>query len=277
MTVSLILLILQRMITEKGKVEAVSDIGGGYRLLVMHCPGISEQARPGQFVHVLVPRLDGSVLRRPFSIYSAEQGKLSIVFKIVGKGTHAMGYLGAHTELSVIGPLGNGFSEPAPYKIPICIAGGYGVAPLVFLARYTGVSGIVFAGGRTADDLLCTDEFEDMGWEVIITTDDGSKGMKGVVTDAVLERLSKDDSDMELEFFACGPDGMLKAVSDLVIEHGWTGWLSLDKHMGCGVGACLACVQKIRDADGNVAWKRVCKDGPVFESREIVWGDSDEA
>lgn len=277
MTVSRFLRILHRMKCEKGKIEAVSDIGGGYKLLVMHCPKISTEARPGQFVHLLVPRLDGSVLRRPFSIYSAEDGRLSIVFKMVGKGTHAMGCLAARSEVSLVGPLGNGFSEPAPYKVPIFVAGGYGVAPLVFLARYTGVSGIVFAGGRTAGDLLCTDEFEDMGWEVVLTTNDGSKGRKGLVTEAVLARLAKSDKDVEPEFFACGPDGMLKAVSDLVIENNWTGWLSLDKHMGCGIGACLACVQKIRDEDGNVAWKRVCKDGPVFEAREIVWGDGYEA
>ncbi len=262
---------------EKGKVHGITDVSGDYRLLEIHCPKIAETARPGQFVHVLVPRLDGSVLRRPFSIFSAENGNLSIVFKIVGRGTHVMGHLESHDELSVIGPLGNGFPDPAPYKVPILVAGGYGVAPLLYLAQYTGVTGIAFAGGRTEQDLLFASDFEDLGWEVVLATDDGSKGMKGVVTDAVRERLSGNSENMEPEFFACGPDGMLRAISSLVIEGGWTGWMSLDKHMGCGIGACLACVQRIRASDGSTSLKRVCKDGPIFESREIVWSENDEA
>ncbi len=265
------------MIHERARVEGVAEVSGDYRLLEMTCPRIAEAARPGQFVHVLVPRMDGSVLRRPFSIFSAEQGKLEIVFKIVGRGTHAMGYLDAHDELSLIGPLGNGFNEPAPFKVPVLIAGGYGVAPLLYLARYTGVTGIAFVGGRTERDLLFTGMFEDLGWEVVLATDDGSAGRKGLVTEAVKERLELNADDVEPEFFACGPDGMLKAVGDLAVYAGWTAWLSLDKHMGCGVGACLACIQKIRNQDGSVVQKRVCKDGPVFEAREIVWSSESEA
>lgn len=260
------------MIQEKGKVLEVSRICNDYRLIRISCPRIVAEARPGQFVHILVPRLDGSVLRRPFSIYSAESGILSIIFKVVGRGTHAMGYLSARDELSVIGPLGNGFPAPEKGKLPVLVAGGYGVAPLVFFAKHAGVSGIVFAGGRTADDLLCGNDFEGLGWDVVFTTDDGSTGIKGLVVDAVRQRLSGKRSDVVPEFFACGPDGMLKALSALAIDHGWTAWLSLDKHMGCGVGACLACVHKINAPDGSTSWKRVCKDGPVFEAREIVWG-----
>ena len=97
---------------EKGKVLGISEVSGDYRLLEIHCPEIAEAARPGQFVHVLVPKLDGSVLRRPFSIFAAQGGTLSIVFKVVGRGTHVMGFLQSHDELSVIGPLGNGFPDP---------------------------------------------------------------------------------------------------------------------------------------------------------------------
>lgn len=260
------------MIQEKGKVEEVSRISGDYRLIRIACPEIVSAAKPGQFVHILVPRLDGSVLRRPFSIYSAEEGILSIIFKVVGKGTHAMGYLSARDELSIIGPLGNGFPGPEKGKLPVLVAGGYGVAPLVFLAKHAGVSGIVFAGGRTAEDLLCGSDFEGLGWEIVFTTDDGSRGIKGLVVDAVKQRLSENAANVVPEFFACGPDGMLRALSSLVIDNGWTAWLSLDKHMGCGVGACLACVHKIKAPDGSASWKRVCKDGPVFEAREIIWG-----
>ena len=100
----------------------------------------------------------------------------------------------------------------------------------------------------------------------------GSQGLVTSVLDAWLATLGSTASP---EFFACGPDGLLKAVGERVIAGGWRGWLSLDKHMGCGVGACLACVQKIRLAEGSVVWKRVCKDGPIFETREIVWKSED--
>ena len=260
------------MIHERGRVLGITEVIGDYRLLEIDCPKIAQSARPGQFVHILVPKLDGSVLRRPFSIFGAEQGRLSIVFKIVGRGTRVMGHLESRDELSIIGPLGNGFAEPAQHKLPVLIAGGYGVAPLLFLAQYTGVKGIAFVGGRTKGDLLFSDAFDKLGWEVVLATNDGSAGVHGLVTDAVKTRLAGNGRDMDPEFFACGPDGMLKAVGDLAIERGWTAWLSLDKHMGCGVGACLACVQKIRTPDGAVVQKRVCKDGPIFEAREIVWG-----
>jgi dihydroorotate dehydrogenase electron transfer subunit len=116
--------------------------------------------------------------------------------------------------------------------------------------------------------------FLELGWEVQIATEDGSMGIKGFVTAALDDWLANRDDNIIPEFFVCGPDGLLKAIGDRAIAGDWQGWLSLDKHMGCGVGACLACVQKIKNGDGAEVWKRVCKDGPVFESREIVWDAS---
>lgn len=264
---------LAAMYQEKSKVIGVEDVTGDYKLLKLQCPKISASARPGQFVHILVPKLDGSVLRRPFSILSSEGGVLCVLFKVVGRGTRVMGYLAARDELSVIGPLGNGFPEPAEKKIPLLVAGGYGVAPLYFLASRMKKRGVLFVGGRSNKDLLCIDRFRALGWETLCTTDDGSEGRRGVVIDAVNQWAAGQPSDTEPEFFACGPDGMLRALSLLTIANGWTAWLSLDKHMGCGIGACLACVQKIRSSDGSECWKRVCRDGPIFEAGEIVWGD----
>lgn len=249
------------------------DFRGGYRLLVFECGVIAQAVKPGQFVHLRVPGLDGSVLRRPFSIYRAEADCFSILYKQVGRGTNEMALLPAGREVSIIGPLGNGFPLPPPATLPVLVAGGYGVAPLYLLATRMDRTGLLFVGGRTADDILCTDDFRELGWDVRVTTEDGSLGERGRVTDAALDPwIATEAQAFEPVFYACGPDGLLRAVDTRVLKGGWTGWLSLDKHMGCGVGACLACVQRVRSGgDGQSQWKRVCKDGPVFGAGEIFW------
>ena len=127
-------------------------------------------------------------------------------------------------------------------------------------------------GGRTTADVLMCDEFERMGWRVHVATQDGSRGETGLVTvplDRELAQLKAERQTAEL--YACGPDGMLKAVGERALATGCRGWLSLDKHMVCGVGACLACVQNLRRTDGSTWIGRVCHDGPIFEAREIIW------
>lgn len=246
------------------------DVVSGYRLLVFGGRGIAQAAQPGQFVHLRVPGLDGSVLRRPFSIYKADAERFSILYKQVGRGTREMAVLPVGHTVSVIGPLGNGFPLPPPSALPVLVAGGYGVAPLYFLATRLARTGVLFVGGRTAADILCADDFRALGWDVRITTEDGSLGLRGRVTDALNPWLES-TAPAEPVFFSCGPDGLLRAVDRRAIQGGWQGWLSLDKHMGCGVGACLACVQRVRDPGGETQWKRVCKDGPVFAAGEILW------
>jgi dihydroorotate dehydrogenase electron transfer subunit len=260
------------MRVDDAKVLEHRDFGGGYRLLVFDVPSIASQVVPGQFVHLRVPRLADAVLRRPFSVFKADETTLSVLYKQVGRGTCALSSVAVGESVSLVGPLGNGFPEADSEATPVLVAGGYGVAPLYLLASRTPQKGILFVGGRSAIDVLCVDLFESLGWEVQITTEDGSLGATGLVTGALDEWLAAQDNGATVEFFACGPDGLLKAVGDRAIASNCRGWLSLDKHMGCGVGACLACVQEIRQEDGSTAWKRVCKDGPVFESRTIVWG-----
>lgn len=248
-----------------------ADFGGGYKLLMFEVPEIAAQVVPGQFIHLRIPRLEESLLRRPFSIFKADATTLSVLYKPVGRGTRAMGRITAGEAVSIIGPLGNGFPLPAADTIPVLVAGGYGVAPLYLLASRLPQAGVLCVGGRRAEDVLCVDAFRDLDWDVRITTEDGSLGERGLVTDALDGWLADQAQDAALVFFACGPDGLLRAVGDRAIACGGPGWLSLDKHMGCGVGACLACVQQIRQPDGGVVWKRVCKDGPIFEAREIIW------
>ncbi len=241
-----------------------------YRELVFSSPAIASSVVPGQFIHLLVPGLGHAALRRPFSIFKADSESITILYKSVGKGTSEMRNIHVSDEVSLVGPLGNGFPMDLAGRSPVCVAGGYGVAPLLFLANCLSTTGTVFIGGASKSDILCKEQFEEIGWETKVTTEDGSLGEKGLVTDLFDSWLAADEEQTP-ELYACGPDGMLKAVSDRAIDRGLTAWLSLDKHMGCGVGACLACVQKIRSDDGTEAWARVCRDGPVFEARQIVW------
>lgn len=264
---------------EKCKIVSHVDSAPGYRFLTLSAPQIASAAEPGQFVHVKVPGLDPSALRRPFSIFDArpDSGRLTVLYKIVGRGTEALSREQAGAEVEVIGPIGCGF----PVKcegVPLLVGGGYGVAPLYFLARRLVEAGsakgpLLFVGGRTRGDLLALDNFRALGVEVRIATNDGSEGVKGFVTeplDAAIAQLKRDGEGFEL--FTCGPDGLLKAVSDRATGMGVKGWISMDRHMVCGVGACFACVQRLRRANGEVWNARCCVNGPVFKAEEIVWG-----
>ena len=187
----------------------------------------------------------------------------------MGRGTEALAGLSEGTTVSLMGPLGNGFPDGDAAHAPLLVGGGYGVAPLVFLASRLPRKGVVLLGGRRAEDVLCIRDFEALGWPVEIATEDGSRGTRGCVT-ALLDR-HLEGAAAAPELFACGPDGMLRSVGARAIAAGCRAWLSLDHHMVCGIGACLACVQKLRTPEGGTRLARVCKDGPVFEAREIVW------
>ena len=263
---------------EKCSIVSHADAAPGYRMLVFFAPQIAAAVVPGQFVHVKVPGLDDAALRRPFSVFDAdaEAGTLSVLYKIVGRGTQSLAKEPVGAELEVIGPLGFGFPEKCS-GVPLLVGGGYGVAPLYFLAKrllkvQECEKPVLFVGGRTKDDLLAVDKFLELGIEVHTATNDGSDGVKGFVTeplDAELAKLRGDGKSFEL--FTCGPDGLLKAVSDRALGTGSKGWISMDRHMICGVGACFACIQKLKRPNGEVWNARCCVNGPVFKAAEIVW------
>ena len=250
------------------KLLSIRPLAQGYSVLTLEAPAIAAEACPGQFVHVRIPTLEASRLRRPFSIYDADPvtGRLFVLYKVVGLGTRHLAALPEGTTLQVLGPIGTPFPL-TPEGTPYLVGGGYGVAPLWFLATQLPRKGILFVGGRTAADILETERFREAGWEVRIATQDGSLGTQGLVTAPLDVALNE---GQKAELYACGPDGMLRAVGERAIRHGIKGWLSLDKHMVCGVGACLACVQRVRTSEGE-RLARVCVDGPIFEAREIVW------
>ena len=260
------------MNVETARVLSQTGYAGAYNVLVLKAPKISASIKPGQFVYLLIPRLVDAVLRRPFSVFKTKGKTISILYKCVGRGTHALKSVSAGEEISLLGPLGNGFPMPDGKVLSVLVAGGYGAAPLRFLAERMPLKGLVFMGGADAKDILCENEFKKSGWKVHVATENGSRGKKGLVTDILDSWLDRRDNRTTPEIFACGPNGMLKAVGKRAAKYGFKAWLSLEKHMGCGVGACLACVQKVRLSDGTETWKRVCRDGPVFEAKEIVWG-----
>lgn len=245
-------------------------IQGGYHLLHMRAPGVAPRVQPGQFIHVKVPHLEECVLRRPFSVFRADGDTLAILYKDVGKGTRTLKFIQAGESLSILGPLGRGFPPPQPGRFPLIVAGGYGMAALYLTARASPVKGVAFFGGRTAKDILCVGEFEQLGWQVRVTTQDGSLGRRGLVTDELDAWCASDSAGRTPELFVCGPSGLLKACAERALRRGWTAWTSMDNNMGCGVGACLTCVLKVHEGD-TWAWARACREGPVFEAKDVVW------
>ncbi len=257
-------------------IEKHTAMRGGYRKLVLHAPEIAPLVKPGQFAHLRVPNLRDRLLRRPFSIFKAEDEYLTIIYKVVGVGTNVLSNAPEKKLLSILAPLGNGFPVPNTTRLPVLIGGGYGAAALYMTAKTSPVKGIAFFGGRSAEDILCVADFETLGWKVHLATEDGSLGEKGLVTDTLDRWLINEGCNLKPEFFTCGPHGMLRAVALRAMNANCKAWISMDRHMGCGVGACLACVQKIRTADDNWDYMRICKDGPVFECRDIHWDDTKE-
>ncbi|MBP7215667.1 MAG: dihydroorotate dehydrogenase electron transfer subunit [Candidatus Omnitrophica bacterium] len=267
------------------------NMGGAYWRCVLKAPAIAKLAQPGQFINVSVSETAEPLLRRPLGIHRVSGSTIEMLYEVVGQGTRLLSRRAPGEILDIIGPLGNGFTYSTlntQDAIPILIAGGMGVAPLVFLAeklaafrRQKSKSKIlVLLGARTRTHLLCEKEMLELGCIVKVATDDGSKGFKGHVTDLLPEVLSTIDqthpavADRPVPrllrgpstIFACGPHPMLKAVARLAKEAHIPAQVSLEEHMACGIGACLGCVVATRSG-----MKRVCKEGPVFDAQHILW------
>jgi len=243
-----------------------------YFRLVLRAPQIAPLIQPGQFAHVRILPLKDALLRRPFSIFQVAGDTFSILYKTVGKGTDVLSRMHAGEELSVIAPLGHGFTvPPAGGETPLLIAGGYGMAAMFLLAQRSPQKGIVFVGGRRRVDILCEKEFAAIGWEVRATTEDGSHGEKGLVTQPLLAEIQNSKFKIQnYKLFACGPTPMLKAIGKIAEDFNLPAELSMDEHMCCGVGTCLACVIPVKAGD-SWEYQRTCTEGPVFDSQQIVW------
>ncbi len=243
-----------------------------YFKLAVRAQRIAPLVQPGQFAHVRIPPLKDLLLRRPFSIYQVNGDTFSILYKAVGKGTEVLARMKPGEELSAIGPLGHGFTVPKPgLEIPLLVAGGYGMAAMYLLAQRSPQKGIAFVGGRRRVDILCESEFRTLGWDVRPTTEDGSHGEKGLVTQPLLTALRTPHSALRnYKLFACGPTPMLKAVAKIAEDFNVPAEISADEHMCCGVGVCLTCVIPVKVGDGW-EYQRTCTEGPVFNSRQVLW------
>ena len=210
---------------------------------------------PGQFVNIL---LDGLYLRRPISVCDCQGDTLTLVYKVVGKGTEQMSRMTAGQTLDVLTGLGNGYDMTKAGDRPLLLGGGVGVPPLYMLARLLREQGkavSVVLGFNTADEVFYRAAFEALGCDVTVATADGTAGVKGFVTDALPADYSY--------FYTCGPEPMLKAVYKAAATEGQ---FSFEERMGCGFGACMGCSCKT-----ITGYKRICKDGPVMEKGEILW------
>ena len=219
---------------------------------------VSEITSSGQFVNI---KLDGLYLRRPISVCDCEGDTLTLIYKVVGKGTEQMAKMTAGEELNILTGLGNGYDISLSGDKPLLLGGGVGVPPLYMLCKKLIAEGkkvSVVLGFNTKDEIFCEEDFKALGADVFVTTVDGSYGIKGFVTDAM--------KDIDYSYFyTCGPEPMLKAIFKASAT---SGQFSFEERMGCGFGACMGCSCKT-----VTGYKRICKDGPVLKKEEILWAD----
>jgi dihydroorotate dehydrogenase electron transfer subunit len=264
----------------KGEVLSVKPIGDYYSMTVV-ASGIAENTRPGQFVAIAVGGSDGGMLlRRAFSIYSVREtgvygGTVEFVFSVNGKGTAWLAQRRPYDPIDIVGPLGRPFALPREPANCVLVGGGYGTAPLFMLAEALRTRGCridAVVGASTGDRLFGALDAKRMAASVAFTTDDGSYGEKGRVSDvlpAVIDRVHAD------VIYACGPMGMLAAVQEVAsAAYGGAGipaQLAVEESMACGVGVCMTCVLPVIGSDGHTRMVRSCVDGPVFAGDRIRW------
>lgn len=252
------------MIKETAKVVRQQQIDEGIFDMELSFPKGAALAKPGQFI-AMYCNDKSKLLPRPISIcgINKEEGTLRVVYRVAGEGTKEFSQMKEGDTLEVMGPLGNGFALKE--EKAIIIGGGIGIPPMLELAKQLNVEKTVVLGYRTSTFLK--DEFEDV-CDVKVATEDGSQGAKGTVIDAIEKYGVKGQV-----IYACGPMPMLKALAAYAEEHGMEAQISLEERMACGIGACLGCICKTKEKDHhtNVNNTRICKDGPVFDAKEVVF------
>ncbi len=251
-----------------------------YFLLEVYCPPIASKIRPGQFIMLKVSDTNSPLLRRPFSVHKSypqhhaekrKRGCFIILYKRVGLGTLKMTEMGKGQKIDMIGPLGNGFTLPAPSSSNIIlIGGGMGIVSLYLLAETLRAKNLtVLIGGKTRDDILCVGDFKKLNSNILIATEDGSLGFKGTVIDLFLSQRKKIGREGRSLIYSCGPLAMLRELGTAIDPTKFFCEVSLETRMGCGFGACWGCV--VRTKDLKTPYQRVCKEGPVFNLGNIVW------
>ena len=252
------------MVKERAVIVSQKCIGTDIYDMVLSFPRGAKEAKPGQFIAMYCE--DGTkLLPRPISIcgIDADKGTLRVVYRIAGEGTRLFSEMKEGDSLEVLGPLGNGFTMKE--EKAIIVGGGIGIPPMLELAMQLSCEKTVVLGYR--DELFLKDEFESYA-DVAVATEDGSCGTKGTVIDAIKEA----GVDGKV-IYACGPMPMLKALAEYAEAHDMEAQISLEERMACGIGACLGCICKTKKKDHhtNVNNQRICKDGPVFDAKEVVF------
>jgi dihydroorotate dehydrogenase electron transfer subunit len=259
----------------RGRVAENVPAGRGFFRMRLLAPELAGAFRPGQFFQLRPkPGREAPFLRRPFAPSSHEPDGFSFFYAVVGKGTRLLAELPAGTAVDILAPLGNAYSRPPAGAAPRQIGGGAGAPGLVPLAeqlRNGGVRTILALGARTAESIPRHPGFASVPDRLLVATDDGGRGFRGTVLAAI-----RADPDNPLgqapRLYACGPVPMLAAAAELAAERGLACEVSLEERMACGFGACMGCVAPILDAGGGNSFRRICRDGPVFDAGLVDWG-----
>ncbi|MHB8091279.1 MAG: dihydroorotate dehydrogenase electron transfer subunit [Syntrophales bacterium] len=262
-----------------GQIIGNCDVAPGHFLLSIKLPGSFPAPVPGQFVMLRNLENGETLLSRPFSVYGFRneggQTILELLCRVAGRGTQLLSRLGAGGRVEVMGPLGHGFTVDPAVKRIILLAGGVGAAPLSFFLQEhvltkSPLPVTAFLGAKTSE-IVTALQARFTGLSVLrLATDDGSAGYHGAVTDILGEELQAWDNE-STQILACGPTAMTRALARLLGDNPIRCQVSLEERMACGVGACIGCVVATKDAHGEMIYKRVCKDGPVFDIRKLVW------
>lgn len=267
--------------------------------IVLEAPPIASKVEPGQFINVKIGVANGPLFRRPFSVFRRVKlrgGTLGIelIYKVVGRGTHLMTELRKGDVLDVIGPLGRGFEWRRDKRAHVLLGGGIGSSTLFMLGgeiskgtKEYGIQLHILLGAETQKTLILEKEFSALNGEVLVSTDDGTYGYHGLITEMLKSYINDGKIPSDCAIYACGPESMFKALVPICRQHGIPAQISIERHMMCGIGACLTCVCKVdkksvlkhRDLksfhiqfvpDRDFGYALVCKDGPVFDMDEVI-------
>ena len=264
-----------------GEILKNEEIQRDFFLMKVKLPDTFDEPRPGQFVMIRIAGLSEPFLGRPISIYSYKRSKSSsaieFLYRVAGKGTQILAGLIAGSQLEVHGPLGCGYAIFPEKENIVFIAGGIGVAPLSLLAQYLCKNVCIkparmsfYLGAQTAKEVVGLDKLSRLCYNIKVCTDDGSQGSKSLVTQTFQKDIKKYDP-ARTAVYACGPKGMLKALAGILNKSEFHCQVSLEERMACGTGACMGCAVAIKDKSGDVAYRRVCSDGPVFNLADVIW------
>ena len=261
-----------RPVQVRGTVLAIRPVGG-YLQLTLAAPGVAQAARPGHFVALAVGEDPSSMLlRRSFSIHRVgADDTVEIVVADAGPGTHWITTRRAGDAIDVVGPVGRPFPLPAEPTSCTLVGGGYGSAPMFWLAevlRDNGCRVDIVLGAATEGRLFGVDQAQAVAETATVTTDDGSSGTRGRVTDVLPEVLTRGGTGV---VYACGPMAMLRAVTDVAAAHGAVAQVAVEESMACGIGICMTCVMPVVGDDGATRMVRACVEGPVFRGDRVRW------